>query len=244
MKNLLYIFVACFFSFAFVNCGKIKKTDAEIEREQWFAGFSDSVDYYKTRSQQIESNLEILNSNISNMIDEFELIKNPREVSGYYLLKGWSKKIPFTSTAIYARINESEILELIATLAGATFNQIEVNNGIDDCMSEVVPYDQAFNFRHDKFNSVYFSGGKADTIAEFIAAHAPEKINLVFFENSKKKPFVIPQDEKDMIAKTWDLYSAQKQAHVLQKELWLCSRKIETFRRMMDEENIRKSNHK
>lgn len=221
---------------SFGSCNKIKKTDAEIERENWIAGFSDSIEFYQERSRQIESTLEGLNSKINELISDFELVQNPREVSGYYLLKGWKDKIPLTSTGIYARLNENEKLELIATLSGGTFNQIGVTEGGEEFYSEIVPHDQAFNYRHDRFNTVYFNGGKADTIAEFIAANRYEKINLQFIENGKRKNFALPDNEKNMIYQTWDLYDYQCQVKKLQKELWICSKKIETFRRIMSDE--------
>ena len=237
-RKYLYIIFLIFTISSVVSCKKIKKPDAEIEREEWIAGFSDSVEYYQDLSRQISEHLDLINSKIGNMLDNFELIKKPREVSGYYLLKGWSKKIPFTTTAIYARINENEKFELIATLAGATFNRISVG----DFYSETVPHDQAFNYRHDRYNTVYFSSGKADTIGEYIYNHQGDKINLKFLEGSKEKNFIIPNDEKEMISQTWNLYHSKLEAHELQKELWIASRKIEAFRRMLDSQNKLENN--
>lgn len=233
MKKLICL-IGVFPLLVSLSCGRIKKTDAEIERENWIAGFTDSVDYYKKESGLIEEKLEKLNSVISSEIGDFEMVRNPREVSGYYILKGWSGKIPFTTTGVYARINENEKLELIATLAGATFNCIEVGTSHDGVKSEIVPHDQAFNFRHQRFNTVYFSGGKADSIAEYIADHKNEIITLKFIEKNKINNLKIPENEKQMISKTWKLYSSQAEAKRLQKELWIYSRKIDTFRRMMN----------
>lgn len=218
-------------------CGKVKKTDAEIEREKWVAGFKDSIEYYQDRVNRVETQLQALNTTVADNIENFELIKNPREVEGYYLLKGWQSKIPLKSTGIYARINQNEKLELIATLAGATFNEIGVGTDTDEFYSEVVPYDQAFNFRHERFNTVYFSGGKADTIAQFIAQHQNDKISLDFLEGKVKKKFQLPENEKEMIAKTWNLYFSQKESKKLQKELWISSQKIATFQRLTEENN-------
>lgn len=235
--KFLLILLCGFILSGSVSCKKIKKTDAEIEREQWISGFTDSIDYYQQRTKEIDLRLQDVNGRIAELIGRFEMIKKPREVSGYYLLKGWESKLPLTTTGIYARINENEKLELIATLAGATFNQIAVGDNKADFYSEVVPNDQAFNFRHDRFNTVYFSGGKADTIAEYIALHNSNKIHLFFNEGKVKKNFIIPDNEKNMISQTWNLFAAQKEAHQLQRELWICSKKIETFRRIMDTEN-------
>ena len=228
--RILPLFLLAFIALSFFSCKKIKTPEAEIEREKWYSTFNDSIEYYQQQISEVNLRLDNLNADIGRMLSNFELISNPREVSGYYLLKGWSKKIPFTSTAIYARINENEKLEIIATLAGHTFNRIEVGN----CFSEVVPHDQAFNFRHERYNTVYFSGGKADTIAEYISGHKSEKLNLEFIEGARKNSFLIPSDEKDMISQTWELYHTKRETAELQKMLWYYSRKIDTFRRMQD----------
>ena len=229
MKNISISLLAIFLLFL-SGCKKVKTPDAAIERENWIASFSDSVAYYKEKSAEVETRLSNLQSELANELENFDYIKKPREVSGYYLLKGWSDKLPFTSTALYARINENEKLELIATLAGNTFNRIQTGN----FYSEIVPHDQAFNYRHERFNTVYFAGGKADTIAEYIAGRVTDKVNIQYIEGNKKTNFLLPQNEKEMISRTWNLYATQMKVKRLQKELWLYSRKIDTFRRMMD----------
>lgn len=234
MKKLnLFIVISIIASLFSLSCKKIKTPEAAIERENWIAGFSDSIEYYKLQSSQLQQQLDLVNEKINHLLENFEYIKNPKEVTGYYILKGWNKKIPFTTTALYARINDYEKLELIATLAGSTFNRI----GVDNFYSEIVPHDQAFNYRHERFNTVYFSGGKADTIAMYISNHSSDKINLEFVEGSKNKKFLIPNDEKEMISKTWKLFELKRDAMALQKEQWICSRKIETFLRILNSEN-------
>lgn len=234
--NRNFIFIPLLSVGLLAGCAKIKKSDAEYEREQWIEGFSDSIGYYTEKQGHIENELNEINNKIGTMLDKFEHVQNPREVTGYFILKGWQSKLPFTKTAIYARINEREQLELIATRAGGTFNQIGVADGDELLSSEVVPNDQAFNYRHSGYNTVYFSGGKADTIAEYIASHRHDKINLEYIEGNKKNNFLIPQDEKDMISTTWELYKMKSDASEMQKELWISSKKIETFRRIMDNE--------
>lgn len=241
MKKLS-IFILAFVLLVSLSCSRIKKSDAEFEREEWISGFTDSIEYYQARNSEVDRRLNEINSRLSDMLQNFEYIKNPREVSGYYLLNGWKSRLPFTTTAVYARINEYEKLEIIATLAGSTFNQIAVGTGHPEYYSEVVPHDQAFNFRHDRFNSVYFSGGKTDTIAEYISNHFNDKVNLEFLEGKVKKNFAIPADEKEMIHKTWQLFNTQREARALQKELWICSKKIETFRRILHENNKEENN--
>lgn len=225
LSALLIITGACF------SCAKIKTPKAIEERENWYASFSDSIKYYEDEKANIHAELEALNTSMSEQMQSFEKVKKPREVCGYYIVKGWSGKTPLKSTGIYARIDENEKLELIATLSGSTFNRI----GAGGNYSETVRHDQALNYRHDTYNTVYFTGGKADTIAQYIADHRNGDVKLEFMEGgSTKSRFTLPADEKDMISRTWTLYSSQLEIQRLQKELALCSRKIDTFVRLKD----------
>ena len=220
-----------------LSCTKIKTPEAVAERENWYASFGDSIKFYENLSNQIENNIKNQETKISDILKDFEMVKKPREVSGYYIMKGWSSRLPFRTTAIYARINENENLELIATLGGNTFNRINVG----DAYSEVVKHDQALNYRHETFNTVYFTGGKADTIARYICNHRTDALKLNFLEGDKRKSqFNIPENEKDMISKTWELYSAQLEIKKLQKEFTLCAGKIATFRRLKDDHQMQK----
>lgn len=233
--KLKYIF--CFLSLLAIlsgACTRLKTPEAVAERERWFESFHDSISYYQKRSQEIHSELSACNDRISSTLQNFEHINNPRHVTGYYILKGWNARIPFTSTAIYARINEDEKIEVIATLAGATFNKITVSSDGKSVFSGVVPYDQALNYRHATYNTVCFSDSTSDLVAKFIAENQNAKIDLTFFEGGKKSNFVIPADEKSMIARTWNLHDEQLRQKELQKDLWLTSRKIDACRRMLE----------
>lgn len=214
-----------------MSCNRVKTPDAVEERNAWINSFTDSVAFYKDKSEKIESSLQALNAKVGILLEDFEMVRNPREVSGYYIMKGWNSKLPLINTGIYARINENEKLELIATLGGNTFNQIAVG----DCYSDVVRHDQAFNYRHERFNTVYFSGGKADSIAEYVYQHETNNLKLEYLEGKRKYLASLSRNEIENISKTWQLYNAQKETHKLQKELLICSRKIDTFRRFMNE---------
>ena len=224
------------------DCSKIRKTEAEKQREEWIESFSDSISYYQNQAKALETSLDELHGRIEAILPEFEKTENPREVAGVYIMKGWKEKLPMLSSGIYARINEREGLEIIATLGGATFNQIGVGEGSEEILSDVVRHDQAFNYRHERYNTVCFSGEKADSVAAFIADNYREKINLKFIEGEKKRNFNIPENEKNMIRQTWLLYSNQTEAKKLEKELWIASKKIETFRRIMEMQNEKPEN--
>ena len=237
LRKIGVVSIALTLTAGFFGCKKLKTPAAVAERENWYASFEDSVKFYQEESQVIENKLGELNGKIAGLLNGFEKVKKPREVTGYYLLKGWSGKVPLQSTGIYARINENETLELIATLSGGTFNRI----GIGDLYSEVVKHDQGLNYRHPTFNTVFFTGGKADTIAKYIAENRDQNLKLEFLEGgSRKSSFTIPGNEKDMIAQTWKLLECQLEIKQLQKQLAICSRKIDTFRRVRDDKEKHK----
>lgn len=217
-----------------ISCKGLKKSDAEIEREEWIKSFDDSIAYYKSQIADMEIRLGDDNSVIAGLLDDFEYVSHPRQVTGYYLLKGWQNKIPMKKTGIYARINDDENLELIATLSGGTFNRISVSNGREEVESAAVPYDQALNYRHNNLNTVCFYGTAADSVAEFIGVNEPDKLTITFIDGSKNKKAVIAGDEKNMIARTWELFSYKKEARELQRNIWIYSKKIDAYRRMLE----------
>ena len=241
MKQLLITFLLLS-ALANTSCKKLKKPEAATERETWIASFNDSIQYYNVLLDDINKNLNDTNREIAIMMEQFEYVSNPRQVTGYYILKGWNSKLPFTQTAIYSRITDDEKLEIIATLSSGIFNKIMVESDNNELTSQTVPHDQALNYRHSNYNTVCFSGAASDSIADFISSHKNEKIKLFFLNGSNKKDFVIPDDEKSMISKTWELFSAQLEQKRLQKELWINSRKIDACRRMLEKADSIKQN--
>lgn len=218
-------------------CKQLKKPEAQIERENWYASFNDSIENYKNQLDIIEQKLSENNNLVGGILNNFQYVKKPRQVSGFYLLKGWESKIPFSSTGIYARINDAENLELIASLSGASFNFISVSNGSEKVQSNIVPHDQALNYKSHDLNTVCFSGSAADSIAQFIAMNISDKITLSFCEAGKTKQWIIPDNEKNMIAQTWELVSYKLKAKELQKDLWIFSRKMDVCRRMLENQD-------
>lgn len=237
IKKFIYFGIILIFSITFFSCKKLKKPDALTERENWIASFSDSINFYKNEINNLEEKLSSDNNFIGGLLGNFEYISNPRQVTGYYILKGWNSRIPLKQTGIYARINDNENIELIATLSGGNFNQISVSNGSEEVKSNIVPHDQALNYRQNNLNTVCFYGNAADSIAEFIALNITDKLTISFWDAGKKKQAVIPDDEKNMIASTWELNSYKLETKELQKKLWIYSKKIDAYRRMMEKQD-------
>ncbi len=229
MKHLLLAVIGL----TLAGCSGVKKPEAAVERENWLLSLNDSIKLYQQQTEEVTANLSELKNRIGEVIVDFDYVSNPREVEGYYIFKGWKDRYPLTTTGLVARITEDERLELLATLSGATFNEIGVTAGGETRSSGVVPHDQALNYRTPEFNKVCFSGAKADSVAMLIAESPSSEI--IYLEGGKRKAVKLPADQQAMLAATWRLYALQKEAHGYEKELPRLAGKIAACRRMLDE---------
>ena len=212
----------------------VKKTKSEEEREQWLYSLNDSISKYKAEIESASSALTASQTEVGEMISNFEHVSNPREVEGYYIYNGWKNRYPLQQTGLVARITEDERFELIAVLSGGVFNQIMVSGGQGEAETKVVPHDQALNYRAGKLNTVCFSGGAADTVGMYISDNMPDNLTVTYLNSGKSSSFRLPADQKEMIAATYQLYAAQKETHHLERTIPMLSRRIDTCRRMLE----------
>ena len=219
-----------------VSCKKLKKPAAIEEREQWIASFADSIASYNKEIENATDSVKIINQKIEDILHGFSHVVKEREVTGYYIASGWKDRLPLTSTGLVARLNENEKLELIATLKGGVFNRIEASDGSGEVSTKVIPHDQALNYRATGFNTVCFSGGDADTVAQFISDNKGKKITVNYIDGKKTGSFVLSDAEKEMIYSTWQLCYLKNMARQLEKSISFNARRIDICRRMMDRE--------
>lgn len=216
------------------SCNSHKKSDAEVERENWLYSLNDSISKYQKRIETADNELKTIHDEIGNMIVNFDHVSNPRLVEGYYIYKGWSSRYPLSKTGIVARITQDEGFELIAALSGGHFNQISVNAGNENVESSVVAHDQALNYRTSSLNTVCFYGSAADSIGDLISRNVSGTVTVTFLNGAKSGTLTVPEDQKEMIAATWQLFSAQRNAHHLEGEIPMLSRRIDACRRMLE----------
>lgn len=234
MKNLI-IAISIFNILLLGNaCKRVTTPEAAKEREEWISTFSDSIDIYSKEKDLATDSAKELNLKTASLITEFEHVIRPREVSGYFVPKGWENKLPMTSTGLIARINEDEGLELIASLSGGSFTSIEVVSEGKSVSSEKVDHDQALNFKGSKINTVCFSGVKADSLAQFIANNLENTVTVNFFEGKKTGSLKLDEPTKREISLTWQLYSLKSKAKEFEKNIAYYSRKIDIYRRMLE----------
>lgn len=213
---------------------KVKTPAAVEEREKWLLSLNDSITKYEKEKKEVEAELLDAREKVGGIVGYFDYVNNPREVEGYYIFSGWKEHYPMLKTALLARVTQDERFELIATLTGGHFNEIGVSAAGETVASEVVPHDQALNYRAGDLNTVYFTGEKADSVGHFIAAHSTDAITVIYLDQSKTGTLLLPSDQKQMITRTWELYAAQKNLHSLEKELPRLSGKIAACRRMIE----------
>lgn len=237
MKKFLYLFLISS-TFLCACSGKNAKEDKDKARNEYRQALKDSIDVIKFDIDSCENQLQIMSDNVNNMIRDFTVVNNAREVEGYYIFQGWQNRYPLQSTGLVARISNGESLELIAAYKGATFNSITVESGQHSASSALVPYDQAINYRNGDLNTVMFSGPEADAVAELIANNDLNNISVIFKENNTVKgKWQIPSDYKKMVTATWLLYSARKQQISLEGALRMYNAKINILRTHLDKEN-------
>ncbi len=216
-------------------CSPKEKSDKAIEREKWIESLGDSIALYKNRIDSATSRLDELHDNVGMMLQDFEYVSNPREVEGYYIYKGWRSRYPLQGNGLVARISKDEGLELIACHKGATFNSISVSDGSASAASDVVPHDQALNYRRGDLTTVCFYGEKADSLAMFIADRQDRPVTVTIFNGGGANGrFALQPDAARMIAATWQLYSSQKLCERLELEIPMLNRRIDTCRRIME----------
>lgn len=211
------------------------KTDREKKMNTYMEALGDSITSNEARIDSCNSRITVLNGTINDMTAGFAVVNNSREVEGYYILDGWQKRYPLSSTGIIARISDNEQLEIIAALKSATFNTMTVRTPGGNIMSETVPHDQALNYRREGLNTVMFSGSRADSIAALIANNELNNISVDFLEgNAVKGSWQIPDDYKKMISATWRLYSARRELRTLERTTVMLREKINLLRAHRD----------
>lgn len=222
---------------AATGCAPKEKSDKAVEREQWLASLNDSIATYKKQIDSTQQRLDALNEESARLLERFDYIENPREVEGYYLLKGWQGRHPANATWLYARISKSEGLELLASLKGGVFTSVAALSGGESAETAAVAPDQALNFRHKGYNTVCFYGAEADSVAAFIAAHEGDDVTIEYLNPGRSGSLKLSADQRAMIAETWRLYDTRRQIRRLEKEMPMLSRRIDACRLMMERDS-------
>lgn len=221
---------------ALASCGG-KKTDDGARGREYGRMLGDSIAITQQEIDSCGSQIKILNENTATWLRDFTTVSNPREVGSYMIYTPFKDRYPLRSTGLVARINDTGKFELVAALSRGTFNQIEVRTGDMAIASEVVPNDQALNYRTDALTTVSFTGAKADSIGQLIADNALNDVKVVFLENRIVVSWNMPADYRKMIMATWMLSSVSSEANRLERRVQMLHEKINILRTHKDKGN-------
>ncbi len=210
------------------------KAKGEEARAKWAREMQDTLKATEENLEATGARLRALEEETERLLPEFELVKHPRHVEGYYILRSHAKSYPLASTGLAARLTMGEQLELVAALSGGTFSAIRAVCGDESATSGTVPHDQAMNYRAAGLNTVAFSGAAADSVAAFIAANADRSVTLQYLEGGRVSGTLqLPPATRAMVEKTYRLSATQAETRLLQKQILLDNHRLEALRKRL-----------
>lgn len=212
----------------FGACHKKDAAPAQKALQNAIEAFTDSVKANESELQNSQRDIDSLTQSADRMFADFIYVDNPRLVEGYTILK--SASYPLTSSGIVARITKNEGFELIVANVGSPFSRITVSAGAATQTSENVAHDQALNYRTGNMTTVAFSGNHADSIGALVNQHKSGVITLTLINgNNRVGNYQLSQQQKDNIARTWQLFDARRCIKILEHRIPLLAKKSMTY---------------
>lgn len=221
------------------SCGQVRKSEAAKEHEAWEQSLNDSVAALRASVENDTRLIDSLHQEVGRLLPLFDRIDDPRQVEPFTIRKGWTARYPLTSTGLVARITENENIELVAALAGGTFDRLTVSAPrLGEQSTDVVPHDQALNYRAAGLNTVAFSGLRADSVARLIALAPEGSVTVAYGATSRR----LPAAEQQMIADTWRLADAHRQAQIKERQLLITDQKIKILQQRLEQTHTTDNN--
>lgn len=222
------------------SCSNGSKNPSEISNRhsQWVNSLNDSLTAVRQASEENMQLIESLDSVIIELSSQFSKTANSKLVENYIVKKEFINYDTESQTGLIARITENNEFELIATLKGKNFSAIEITNGSESVKSAIVPYDKALNFRTPTANIVAFKDNKVDSIGRFISENRDKPLKLIFLlGKSKQSSIVIPKNQQEMIALTWNYVDANIRKAKAERLTLLLSEKAKIIETRINQDN-------
>lgn len=232
MKLLKVLPIALLMIVAGASCTNKKNTkDASGD---YARSLSDSIAIVQQQIDSCQTAIEDARTQIEEWLPDFETVTNPREAGSYMIYRAVRNSYPLQHTGITARIDDAGILELIAAL-DTPFDQIGAVTDTESVDSDVVPNDQALNYRTANLTTVMFSGQKANDVAKFIADNQLNAVRVNYYSGGRNLlSRKIPEGELKAIMATWMLYDAQTKLQQLERRQAMLGEKVKIFRAHKD----------
>lgn len=234
MKNMTilkkFVYPALAMSMILLPACKPRTDNAEQARADYSQSLTDSITAIQEEIETCNSDIETLRNEVGEMMVNFTTVSNPREVGSYTVLTSWRDRYPLSSTGLVARIDENNRFELVAALEGGTFDQITVQGPSVSASSDIVPNDQALNYRTASLTTVLYSGASADSIGALISDNALNTLNVIFVQSKPVRSWRLPGENANMIAITYSLYERMSELGRLERRVPMLHEKINLLR--------------
>lgn len=228
MKKLFYSVMVL--ALLFGGCAHENKTGKE-KQESYKTALEDSVRNIMMEIDSCNNVAATLGDKINNLLPEFRAVNKAREVEGYMIFQGWESRYPLTSTGVVARLSDSRQIELVAALQGGEFDRIRVSVPSNSAETDVVPYDQALNYRQGGLNTVLFTGENVDKVLNLIADNELNPITVTFLNNGKTAgTWKMGNDFANMISMTYLLYASNREQKELHNRALMLGEKLKILR--------------
>lgn len=232
-------FIALISSFLLLAGCAGRNHEGEKSKAEYDKSLSDSISAIKSEIDSCNEQISFLRDRVGEWLHDFTTVTNPREAAPYIIMTSAKNQYPLKSTGIIARLNDSYQFELIAALSGKHFDCINVVSGSNSISSEVVPNDQALNYRTESLTTVSFTGGKADSIGQLISDNELNPLTLNFLNGGKPVQSVkINNNEAKIISYTYILYKDNKEMKRLEHRVPMLHEKINLIRLHQDKISV------
>lgn len=207
-----------------------RTNDGEKARADYDRSLSDSIAVVEQEIDSCNTQIGLLRDQVNGWVRDFTTVSNPREAGSYMILTSFKDRYPLSSTGLVARINDNNQFELVAALSGKAFDRIEVQGPTATATSDVVPNDQALNYRTAALTTVMFTGNAADSIGALVADNQLNPITVTFMGNSPVQSWKLPESNAKMISYTYLLYKSNKELNRLERRVPMLHEKINLLR--------------
>lgn len=209
----------------------VKRVDnSEKTRAEYEKTLTDSIESIKADIDSCNDCIATLRDKVGERMHDFTTVANPREVGSYTIFSAFKSKYPLQTTGLVARIDENDKFELVATLSGKAFSQISVQAPSESMDSEIVPNDQALNYRTAALTTVLFTGAKADSIGRMIADNELNPLTVIYLQGAPVSSMKLSGDAAEMISQTWLLYNDMAELHRMERRVPMLHERINLLR--------------
>jgi hypothetical protein len=137
----------------------------------------------------------------------------------------------FSRNSIEARLTQTGEFYIISSLNGVSIKHtsVSISSANAEAKTDIVPYDNALNYRSNGSEMITFTASKCDTLGRFAVTHDNNKLTLTFHGNSDYRVSLSATDVHKL-ADTYRMADAISRKATLSKQLELLRAKLQVAR--------------